>query len=235
MEPSTPRTAVVFDPHPLWVDALDPILARIGVEVVGKATTSERALALVAEKHPDLFVAEISGREGVAVGLACLTQARERSPRSKVIVLGASASTLDIDGAFAAGAAAYIVKTAHPDDIASTIRQAFGSSVFFAQPVSAREVPSTPVLVAVDLPASPALTRREIEILRLVSEGHSNGQLARMLWVTEQTVKFHLSNIYRKLDVRNRTEASRWAQLNGVLGSRDQPRTAADAGALSVA
>ena len=61
------------------------------------------------------------------------------------------------------------------------------------------------------------LTRRELEILRLVAEGHSNAQLAKMLWVTEQTVKFHLSNIYRKLDVSNRTEASRWAQVRGLL------------------
>jgi DNA-binding CsgD family transcriptional regulator len=50
-----------------------------------------------------------------------------------------------------------------------------------------------------------------------VAEGHSNAALARKLWVTEQTVKFHLSNVYRKLDVTNRTEASRWAQLNGLL------------------
>jgi DNA-binding CsgD family transcriptional regulator len=61
------------------------------------------------------------------------------------------------------------------------------------------------------------LTRRELEILRLVAEGHSNAELAKMLWVTEQTVKFHLSNIYRKLDVSNRTEASRWAQIQGLL------------------
>ena len=61
------------------------------------------------------------------------------------------------------------------------------------------------------------MTRRELEILTLVAEGHSNSQLAKMLWVTEQTVKFHLSNIYRKLDVANRTEASRWAQMKGIL------------------
>jgi DNA-binding CsgD family transcriptional regulator len=58
-----------------------------------------------------------------------------------------------------------------------------------------------------------------MEILRLTAEGYSNAQMAKMLWVTEQTVKFHLSNIYRKLDVSNRTEASRWAQLNGMLFS----------------
>ena len=63
------------------------------------------------------------------------------------------------------------------------------------------------------------LTKRELEILQLVAEGHSNGELARTLWVTEQTVKFHLSNIYRKLNVANRTEASRWAQLNGLLAT----------------
>ena len=68
-------------------------------------------------------------------------------------------------------------------------------------------------------PAAHELTRRELEILRLVADGSSNGQLAKKLWVTEQTVKFHLSNIYRKLEVANRTEASRWAHLNGLLTS----------------
>ena len=63
------------------------------------------------------------------------------------------------------------------------------------------------------------LTDREQQILALVAEGHSNAELASQLWVTEQTVKFHLSNIYRKLNVSNRTQASRWALL-AELGSR---------------
>jgi DNA-binding CsgD family transcriptional regulator len=67
------------------------------------------------------------------------------------------------------------------------------------------------------------LTPREIEILRLASEGHSNAQLAKHLWVTEQTIKFHLSNIYRKLDVANRTEASRWAHSHGLLPAVSEP------------
>ncbi len=61
------------------------------------------------------------------------------------------------------------------------------------------------------------LTRREIEVLSLVSDGKSNKAVAATLWVTDQTVKFHLSNIYRKLAVRNRFEATRWARENGVL------------------
>jgi DNA-binding NarL/FixJ family response regulator len=63
------------------------------------------------------------------------------------------------------------------------------------------------------------LTRREREILALVAEGSSNGTVARKLWVTEQTVKFHLSNIYRKLGVSNRTAASRWAHDRGMLAA----------------
>jgi DNA-binding NarL/FixJ family response regulator len=118
----------------------------------------------------------------------------------------------------AAGASAYVVKTAHPDDVASAVRQAFEHSVF--TPGSA----PVPTALADETPSRRerpgGLTRRELEILKLVAEGHSNAALAGMLWVTEQTVKFHLSNIYRKLDVTNRTEASRWAQVNGLLSTR---------------
>ena len=65
----------------------------------------------------------------------------------------------------------------------------------------------------------PALTVRELEILSLAASGLPNGRIAKRLWVSEQTVKFHLSNIYRKLDVANRTEAARWAQVNNLLSS----------------
>jgi len=61
------------------------------------------------------------------------------------------------------------------------------------------------------------LTRREVEILRLVAEGNSNPDVARLLWITDHTVKFHLANIYRKLGIRNRIEASEWASQNGLF------------------
>ena len=67
------------------------------------------------------------------------------------------------------------------------------------------------------------LTLRERQILQLVAQGHSNAKLAKMLWVTEQTVKFHLSNVYRKLNVANRTEASWWVQRNGLLTEGTEP------------
>ena len=186
--------------------------------MVGLATTEEEALELVEEHQPDLFVMENGNGDA-----SCLTEARKRAPAVKAIVLSSDEEPAHIQAAFAAGAMAYIVKTAHPDDIEVVVRQAFGPSVFLARDRGAAPVPATaPMLVAQEADAqeaAAALTRRELEILQLVAEGHSNSQLAKMLWVTEQTVKFHLSNIYRKLDVANRTEASRWAQVHGLLNA----------------
>jgi len=103
------------------------------------------------------------------------------------------------------------------------VRQAFDHSIYFAS--NGEHGATSAIETTSPEDNAVCLTKREIEILRLAAEGHSNSQLARMLWVTEQTVKFHLSNIYRKLDVSNRTEASRWAQRHGMLG--EQPAAAA--------
>ena len=148
-------------------------------------------------------------------GFACVRRARELLPALKVIVLSAFDEEQCVDRALSAGANAYIVKTARPDDIASAIRQAFEQSIHYAGERNGIAAPTA------KRPNGDALhlTRRELEILRLVAQGHTNAELARMLWVTEQTVKFHLSNTYRKLNVSNRTEASRWAQLHGLLST----------------
>jgi DNA-binding NarL/FixJ family response regulator len=207
------QTAVLLDEHPLWLDAVETVLHRLDVQVVGKATSPKEALAFVEDAHPDLLVAELSDSTGNMAGASLLVRARQLVPQLKAIVLSADARAERIESALEAGAAAYVVKTAHAEDLASAVRQSFDHSVFLAK----TETPSSPQPVPDFDDEAAGLTRREREILRLVAEGHSNAQLARMLWVTEQTVKFHLSNIYRKLDVANRTEASRWAQLHGLL------------------
>jgi DNA-binding NarL/FixJ family response regulator len=223
MKPSGKRTAVLLDQYPLWLEAVEPVLTKIGIGVIGKATTAERALALIDQGRPDVLVVEPRLPSGSPNGPGLIREARRRLPTLKVIVLGSSAAQDDIDGAFAAGAVAYVFKTAHPDDIASAIRQAFGHSVFYAngrqRPGSQNGPASQNGQVADPTPDEPpsGLTRRELEILQLAAEGLSNSQLASRLWVTEQTIKFHLSNVYRKLGVSNRTEASRWAQVNDVL------------------
>ena len=215
------RTAVLLDPHPLWLDALGSILASIQVTVVGRTTSPEEALELVEQEQPDILICETETQNGGMSGSALIRACRERLSTVRVIVLGASRDPGDIDLAFEAGAMAYAVKTAHPEDVAATIRQTFDHTIFLAKTATTNEdaVSPLPPVRAVDEEEGDALTRREREILALVAEGHSNRELARMLWVTEQTVKFHLSNIYRKLDVANRTEASRWAHRHGLVGT----------------
>jgi DNA-binding NarL/FixJ family response regulator len=205
------RTALLVDQHPLWLDTVQQVVERADVDVRAKITSSQAAHDQLLALEPDLLVTGIKMGDGEMDGLALVRSARERVPGIRVIVLSMYDDSGHIDAAFAAGAAAYVVKTAHPDDLTSAVRQAFMHSIYLA---GARP---TPAPVPTQSDESPGLTRRELEILKHVAEGNSNAQVARMLWVTEQTVKFHLSNIYRKLDVANRTEASRWAQLHGLL------------------
>jgi DNA-binding NarL/FixJ family response regulator len=207
----------------MWLDAVEQVLRRIGIDVLAKTTSTAKALSVIEEHNPDVLVTELERETGDLSGLALLERTRESAPNLRRIVLSMHTDSQVITAALAAGASAYVVKTAHPDDLASAVRQAFTHSVYLAGRPAV-----TPVAAAqpVSVEDEADLTRRELEILRLVADGHSNAQLARMLWVTEQTVKFHLSNIYRKLDVANRTEASRWAQRHGLLETQPAPSLA---------
>jgi DNA-binding NarL/FixJ family response regulator len=211
-------TTVLADSHPLWLDVIEGVAGAEGAVVVGRATTVDVATRLVARHGPDLVVVGIDTSGEFDHDFVRFV--RGRCPATKLIVLGEAVDVAAVGSALGAGATAYVVKAAQPDDLALAIRQSFSTSIFFNSlhgGVSTRG--PAPVGESTSAVATIGLTKRELEILRLVSEGYSNSQLARMLWVTEQTVKFHLSNIYRKLGVSNRTEASRWAQRNGLLAS----------------
>jgi DNA-binding NarL/FixJ family response regulator len=215
-QPAEQRTALLVDEHPLWLDAVARVLARIDVAVVASTTSPDDALALIGEHAPGLVTIGLDGHEGGVEALAFLDRVHEVSPGSRAIVLSAYRDEARIDAALAAGAVAYVVKSVQADDLAYAMRQAFAHSVFVP---ASRPGLRAPAASNGDVPAG--MTRREGEILRLVAEGYSNADVAKMLWIAEQTVKFHLSNIYRKLKVSNRTEASRWAQLNGLLAGRN--------------
>jgi len=210
----TKRTAVLLDAHPLWVQALEQLLARVDVTVVATAASTAAALELLELHTPDLLIAELEPEDSDENPFACVRAATERLPELKVLVLSAQNEPDRIAQAFAAGATAYVVKTAQPEDLCAAVRQSFEHSVYLV-PVGATPA-HAPVALEED---TSMLTRRELEILQLVGEGHSNAQVGRMLWVTEQTVKFHLSNIYRKLDVRNRTEAVQHAVRRGFVSN----------------
>jgi DNA-binding NarL/FixJ family response regulator len=116
-----------------------------------------------------------------------------------------------VETALRRGAAAYIVKSIDPSDLASTLRQAIDGNVFSAYGVGDASDSSSA--------KAAGLTDREISILKALAKGSSNEQIAKEFWVAQQTVKFHLTNIYRKLGVKNRTEAIRHAYKLGFVES----------------
>ena len=187
---------------------LSALLERLGATV--ELATDELERALAAAAHADLLVVEY-GRG--AAGADDLRALLARSPRLPVVAVGEPGDATLAHAALAAGARAFAPDDVSDEDTALALRQAIRPTLHLATPAA------TPPNAA---PAEgPSLTSREQEILELVAGGASNGEIARRLWVTEQTVKFHLSNVYRKLGVRNRTEASRRAYLDGVL-DRDE-------------
>jgi DNA-binding NarL/FixJ family response regulator len=211
------RSAVLVDQYPMWMETVRHVLIGASIEVVDKVPSSTAALASLEALKPDLVITELLMPEHDLDGVTFVQMARERLPDVRLIVFSMIEDAGRVQAALAAGADAYVLKTAHPDDLTSAVRQAFHHSIFLAGLPGPTTAPAPAPAPTAALEDGPGLTRRELEILRLVAEGHSNADLAQMLWVTEQTVKFHLSNIYRKLDVSNRTEASRWAQLRGIL------------------
>ncbi len=214
------RTAVILDEHPLWRDAVEQVLGRIGIETLAKVTTAGEALEVVSRQQPDLLVLDTDTNGGVPDAFGGLREICSSLPSIKAVVISRSDDPQEIESAFAAGAVAYVLKRAEPDDLASAMRQVFQRSLYLAsdQPAARTAEPSTETV---------GLTRREREILLLIAEGRTNKQVAKMLWVTEQTVKFHLANIFRKLDVSNRTQASRWAYAHGLLASTEPPEAEA--------
>ena len=119
------RTAVLVDPFPLWLDAVESVLARNGVTVVGRASHAEQALTLCEELRPQVLVADPA-----AGGIACIREATARVPGLKAIALASSGDPDQVRAAFAAGAVAYVVKTADATDVGVAVRQAFSPSLF---------------------------------------------------------------------------------------------------------
>jgi DNA-binding NarL/FixJ family response regulator len=194
---------VLLDPHPIWLDSVRAVLTEMDVVVAAATTDPKEALDAIEKLVPRYFVLDPAVVDGDSTWVRLIHEAMALDPALTVIALSESGEPEVMQAAFAAGAAAFMVKTARETDIAAALRLAQSRAIHVASS-------------AVTAPDNEALTRREYEILQLVAEGHSNAVIGRKLWLAEQTVKFHLSNVYRKIGVQNRTAAARWAELHGV-------------------
>jgi DNA-binding NarL/FixJ family response regulator len=207
---------LIADDHPLILAGVKHALEEAdGFEVVAEASTGAQVLPLVSQTSPDLCLLDMRMPE--MDGLTCLERIRKRHPDVKVVILSVSTDPDVIQDVLNRGASAYIVKSVNPVDIPSALRQALEGSVFNA-------VGLPEARVAEDAAKAAGLTDRETSILKALARGLSNDAIGKELWVAEQTVKFHLTNIYRKLGVSNRTEATRYAYENGLVDSPTRER-----------
>ncbi len=209
-EASKPLTRVVIaDEHPLMLEGVRRVLEESnGFQIVGEARVGSDLLALIDGTDPDVVLLDM-GMPGVD-GPAYVERIRTGHPKVKVVVLSVRSEPAQIQAALVRGASAYIMKNIDPLDLPSAIRQAVDGTVFHL--LSLRDTGEAEVARAT------GLTEKELIVIKAVARGLPNQAIAREMWVTEQTVKFHLTNIYRKLHISNRTEAARWALEQGIAG-----------------
>jgi DNA-binding NarL/FixJ family response regulator len=201
---------LLADDHRLILAGIRRALEEVeDLEVVGEAESGSQVLPLTHQTNPDLVLLDL--RLPDMSGLACLDAIRQRHPEVKVVILSAFNDAEHIQAAFQRGATAYIVKSVNPVDLPSALRQALDQTVFQGVRVIGD--------VAGQAGDGLGLTEREMSMLKALARGLSNQAISKEFWVTEQTVKFHLSNIYRKLGVANRTEAARFAYERGLVES----------------
>ena len=213
MEPTaeTALKVLLADDHPLILQGLRRTLeACEDIEVVGEARSGDEVVPLVERRNPDVLLLDM--RMPGLDSAECIRRIAGSWPHVRTIVLSASEERATIDTAVEAGASAYVLKSVSALDIPALVRQvAAGYTVYHR--------PSEPAGRERADDAGPPLTERESTILVAVAGGKTTKAISAELWVTEHTVKFHLTNIYRKLGVSNRSGAVRYAFEHGLVGS----------------
>ena len=187
------------------LDGITLALAETDFEVVGETTRGTEILPLINRLHPDLVVLEL--RLSEMDGLFCLKLIHERHPDLKLVVLSEYTDATHVESAFAYGASAYIAKSIDPLELPAALHQALEETI--KNVIGMRDTDR-------DVAGAAGLTKRERMVMRSVALGHPSRTIAEELWVTEKTVKFHLTNIYRKLGVTSRTEAAHAAYRLGI-------------------
>ena len=199
---------LIADDHQLTLQAVKAALLETrGIKIVAEASSGRQALAAVARTRPDAALIDMH-MPGAIDGLTCAERIRKTYPEVRVVVISGFTDEASVRMAFRRGAHAFISKGVDPRDLGPAVRQCVSGTVFHAPFDDA----SSGIDGLVD-----GLTEREMTVLKAVAAGLSNQAVGKRLWVTEHTVKFHLTNIYRKLNVSNRTEAARWAQMHGLV------------------
>jgi len=207
MNPVTPIRILIADDHPVVREGLAAMIKRrTDMTVVAEANHGQEAVALFHQHQPDVVLMDLRMPE--MDGVEAILTIREQTPEARVIVLTTYDTDEDIYRALRAGAKAYLLKDTPREELLDTIR---------AVSAGRTRVPSDVAAKLVERVSSEALTAREVDVLRLIVAGHSNREIAALLYISEGTVKTHVNHILMKLGVSDRMQAVTTALRRGLV------------------
>ena len=211
-----PIRLLLADDHRMLREGLRRSMQDEGFDVVGEASDGEEAVALAGQLQPDVILMDVTMPD--VTGVEATRRIRSQWPRIRVVMLTMHADQEVIAEAIRAGASGYLVKDCSTDEIADAVRQATDENATLSPDLAASMLDE---VRRMDLPAVPeaerVVTKREEEVLQLIADGCSTGEVAEQLYISQKTVKNHLASIYQKLDARDRTQAVLQAVRMGIV------------------
>lgn len=206
---------LLADDHPMLRDGLRRSLTDEGFEIVGEASDGHEAVALAGELHPDVVLMDVTMPE--CDGVEATSRIHAAQPDVTVVMLTMHADRDVLRSALDAGASGYLVKDCSIDEIAETIRQAADDSTSLSPALAASMLAEVRRLDEPQPEPERVVTPREVEVLQLIADGCSTGEVAEQLYISQKTVKNHLASIYQKLEARDRTQAVLQAVRMGIV------------------
>ncbi|WP_393077988.1 response regulator [Streptomyces sp. LN704] len=206
-------TLLIVDDHPVVRDGLRGMFESApGFTVLGEAADGVAALALARTLDPDVVLMDLRMPGGN--GVAAIAELTRRGARARILVLTTYDTDSDTLPAIEAGATGYLLKDAPRDELFTAVRAAAEGRTVLSPAVASRLVSA----VRTPTTAQDSLSAREREVLALVAKGTSNREIARVLFISEATVKTHLTHLYAKLGVNDRAAAVAVGYDRGILG-----------------
>jgi len=209
---------LVTDDHAIVRDGISALLALTGdIEAVGEATNGREALEMVKKLAPDVVLMDIA--MPLMDGLEATRRIHKESPQTRVIVLTQYEDREYVLPVIEAGASGFVSKTAASSELTAAIRSVYRGDSFLSPSIARLLVEDYRQMAKVGKrqDMSEQLTAREREILKLLAEGHSTHQIARMLVISPKTVERHKTNLMAKLDIHNRLDLFKYALRKGII------------------
>jgi two-component system, NarL family, nitrate/nitrite response regulator NarL len=207
---------VVVDDHILFREGLIAIVRSASdVEVVGQAGSVSEAIELVRVIKPDIILMDFGLPDGT--GADATRAILKEHPECKIVFLTMSEEDEDLFTAIRSGARGYLLKNLHPTKLISTLRSVQQGESALSRTMTLRVMEELSRTRKAEYPPEITLTHREIDVLRAVAAGLSNQDIANHLFITENTVKYHVHSILDKLKLTSRKEAATYARKHGLI------------------